>query len=191
MDDTLSYDALSRLLLGSLFKGIAADVAVAAPPGARLLEVGCGPGHLSVRLARDRGFEVTGLDLDPSMVERARANAACEGGAADGLRFEVGDVAALPFADQSFDVVVSTMSMHHWDDPQAGLAEIARVLRPGGRALIWDLLPGGLPFHRHVPDPLAHALGSGMDLVDAVKWHWPWRFSLAQRIEFVADRGRR
>ena len=50
----------------------------------------------------------------------------------------VGDVAALAFPDRSFDLVVSTLSMHHWADPTAGLAEIGRVLRPGGRALVLD-----------------------------------------------------
>jgi cyclopropane fatty-acyl-phospholipid synthase-like methyltransferase len=74
--DAVVYDALShRLLLGSLFGRIAADVAAVAPDGARVLEVGCGPGHLSIRLARPHGLDVTGLDLDPAMIERARANA--------------------------------------------------------------------------------------------------------------------
>jgi SAM-dependent methyltransferase len=72
--DAVAYDALSRLLLGSLGEGIAADVAAGAPDGARVLEVGCGPGHLSVRLARVHRLEVTGLDLDPAMIARARAN---------------------------------------------------------------------------------------------------------------------
>jgi Methyltransferase domain len=73
--DAVVYDALSRLLLGSLVERIAADVAAVAPAGARVLEVGCGPGHLSIRLARQHRFEVTGLDLDPAMMARARANA--------------------------------------------------------------------------------------------------------------------
>jgi SAM-dependent methyltransferase len=68
------YDTLSRLLLGPLYRRIAADVAAATPAGARVLEVGCGPGHLSIRLARRHGLEVTGLDLDPAMIARARAN---------------------------------------------------------------------------------------------------------------------
>jgi ubiquinone/menaquinone biosynthesis C-methylase UbiE len=54
-------------------------------------------------------------------------------------------VAALTFPDRSFDLVVSTLSMHHWADPAAGLAEIGRVLRPDARALIWDFRPGGRP----------------------------------------------
>jgi ubiquinone/menaquinone biosynthesis C-methylase UbiE len=57
----------------------------------------------------------------------------------------VGDVAALAFPDRSFDLVVSTLSMHHWADPAAGLAEIGRALRPGARALIWDFRPGVRP----------------------------------------------
>jgi SAM-dependent methyltransferase len=71
--DAVLYDALSRLLLGSLLKGIAGDVAAVAPAGARVLEVGCGPGQLSLRLARQHGLEVTGLDLDPAMIARAQA----------------------------------------------------------------------------------------------------------------------
>src|SRR6266545_1351899 len=132
--DAVVYDALSRLVLGSLFGRIAADVAAVAPDGARVLEVGCGPGRLSIRLARQHGLEVTGLDLDPAMIERARANADRPGnGEARRPSFLVGDVASLAFPDGSFDLVVSTLSMHHWADPTAGLAEIGRVLRPSAR----------------------------------------------------------
>jgi ubiquinone/menaquinone biosynthesis C-methylase UbiE len=71
------------------------------------------------------------------MIERARENA-------DGSRngdqrrpsFLVGDVASLAFPDRSFDLVVSTLSMHHWADPTAAVAEIGRVLRPGGGARV-------------------------------------------------------
>jgi ubiquinone/menaquinone biosynthesis C-methylase UbiE len=89
---------------------------------------------------------VTGLDLDPVMIDRARANADRPGNS-DQRRpsFVVGDVATLPFPDGSFDLVVSTLSMYHWADPTTGLAEIGRVLCPSGRALIWDFRPGGRP----------------------------------------------
>jgi SAM-dependent methyltransferase len=80
--------------------------------------------------------------------------------------------------------------MHHWADPAAGLAEIGRVLRPGGRALIWDFRPGAVPFHSHAPDPAEHARGAPLRLVGATPWRWPWRLVLTQRIEFVrADGG--
>jgi SAM-dependent methyltransferase len=93
------YDTLTRLLLGPLIEGIAADVAAVAPAGARVLEVGCGPGHLSIRLTR-HGFAVTGLDLDPAMIARAQANAGRPGNS-DQRRpsFLVGNVAALAFPD--------------------------------------------------------------------------------------------
>ncbi|MGH2658707.1 MAG: class I SAM-dependent methyltransferase [Actinomycetota bacterium] len=184
--DAALYDALSRLVLGSLFGRIAADVADGAPDGARVLEVGCGPGHLSIRLARQHGLDVTGLDLDPAMIRRARANADRPGNG-DQRRpsFLIGDVASLAFPDGSFDLVVSTLSMHHWADPTAGLAEIGRVLRPGARALVWDLRPGVLPFHAHPPDPVEHAHGSSLRVVNATPWRWPWRFNLTQRIELV------
>ena len=79
--DTGSYDRSARLLMGGLFRGIAADVAAAAPKQGKVLEVGCGPGLLAIQMARSHGLEVTGLDLDPAMIERARANAVA--GAAD------------------------------------------------------------------------------------------------------------
>lgn len=189
--DAALYDALShRLLFGSLFGRIAADIAAVAPDGARVLEVGCGPGRLSILLARKHGLDVTGLDLDPTMIKRARENA--DGSRSGDQRrpsFLVGDVASLAFPDRSFDLVVSTLSMHHWADPTAGLAEVGRVLRPGGRALVWDFRRGIVPFHRHVPDPLDHAHGSPLRVVSATPWRWPWRFTLTQRIELVRGDG--
>jgi SAM-dependent methyltransferase len=189
--DAAVYDTLSRVLLGPFLGRIAADIAAVAPDGARVLEVGCGPGHLSIRLARQHGLEVTGLDLDPAMITRARANADRLGDR-DQRRpsFLVGDVASLAFADGSCDLVVSTLSMHHWADPTAGLAEIGRVLRPGGRALVWDFRPGVRPHpfgprHAHMPDPVDRARGSQLRVVNATPWRWPWRFQLTQRIELV------
>jgi SAM-dependent methyltransferase len=189
------YDTLSRLLLGSLYRRIAADVAAAAPAGARVLEVGCGPGHLSIRLARQHGLDVTGLDLDPAMIDRAQANANRPGNG-DQCRptLLVGDVAALAFPEGSFDLVVSTLSMHHWADPTAGLAEIGRVLRPGTRALIWDFRPGVRPHpfgprHAHMAHPADHTGGSPLRVVKATPWPWPWRFNLTQRVELVRADG--
>ena len=182
--DTVAYDRFSRLMLGSFYWPIAADVAEVAPDGARVLEVGCGPGHLSIRLAHEYGLDVTGLDLDPAMIERARANADRAGN--ERLpSFVVGDVASLPFPDESFDLVVSTMSMHHWANPTAGLAEIDRVLRPGGRALVWDFRRGFVPFHARMPDPVEHTHGSPLRVVGVTPWRWPWRFNFIQRIELV------
>ncbi len=183
--DARLYDAMShRLLLGSLFERIAADVMAVAPDGGRVLEVGCGPGHLSTLLAR-HGLDVTGVDLDPAMIQRARANAARSADNGRRPSFLVGDVASLAFPDRSFDLVVSTLSMHHWADPTAGLAGIGRVLRPDGRVLVWDFRAGSVPLHGHMPDPVERARGSSLRVVRATPWRWPWRFRLTTRIELI------
>ncbi|MPZ53941.1 MAG: methyltransferase domain-containing protein [Acidimicrobiia bacterium] len=188
--DAVGYDKMSRIVLGSFFRPVAADVASIAPDGAGVLEVGCGPGHLSIELARRHGLDMTGLDLDPAMIERARANADRAGnGSEHAPSFSVGDASSLPYPDGSFDVVVSTLSMHHWDDATAGLAEIERVLRPDGRAVVWDFRSGVWPFHTHLPDPVEATHGSPLGMVSATPWPWPWKLNLVQRIEMTsADR---
>jgi ubiquinone/menaquinone biosynthesis C-methylase UbiE len=132
---------------------------------------------------------VTGLDLNPAMIARARGNAEQRVPAERRPTFVVGSVAELPFPEGSFDLGVSTLSMHHWADPAAGQAEIGRVLRLGGRALIWDIRPGVVPLHRHQSDPLDKVPGSSLHLASATPWRWPWRLAFTQRIELVAVDG--
>jgi ubiquinone/menaquinone biosynthesis C-methylase UbiE len=170
------YDRLTGWLLGSLYTRVADDIAAAAGPGARVLDIGCGPGQLVERLV-DRGLAVTGADLDPAMIERAHQRL---GSRAD---LVAADVASLPFADGSFDLVVSTFSMHHWADHQGGLAEIARVLAPGGRAIIFDFAGAHVPLHGHVHSPVHHVQASDLELVSETRWRWPGPISLARRVE--------
>ena len=133
-----AYDALVASVLEGFYARVAGEVA-AAHPGGKLPEVGSGPGRLAVRLARAApGMTLTGADISAAMVERA-ARRAAGAGLSERVRFEVGDVAALPLSDGEFDGVVSTLSLHHWSDPASGLAEIHRVLKPGGEARIYDL----------------------------------------------------
>jgi ubiquinone/menaquinone biosynthesis C-methylase UbiE len=182
--DVAKYDAFSRLLLGPLFDRLAAEVASGVGQ-ARVLEVGCGPGHLSLRMATHPGLEVTGIDLDPAMIERAMINAERMADPSSRPNFAVADVGSLPYPDASFDLVVSSLSMHHWSDPAGGLAEIGRVLGGGGRALIWDFRPGRMPFHRSVPDPVELGQASSLEVVSKTPWNWPWRFTLLDRIELT------
>jgi len=133
-----TYDALVASLLGGLYERVADEVAEAYPTGT-ILEVGSGPGRLAVRLAQTASNrEITGVDISSAMVERANWLAVGTG-LGERVRFEVGDVGALPFPEGSFHGVVSTLSLHHWPDPARGLAEIHRVLRPGGEVWIYDL----------------------------------------------------
>jgi SAM-dependent methyltransferase len=88
-----------------------------------VLEVGGGPGELSERMQTELGARVRFLDVSPGMVELARAR---------GVDAQVGDVQELPFADGTFDTVVAAWMLYHVPDVDRGLAEIARVLRPGG-----------------------------------------------------------
>jgi SAM-dependent methyltransferase len=89
----------------------------------RVLEVGGGPGELSERMQKELGAEVSFLDISPRMVELARER---------GLAAEVGDVQSLPFENGIFDTVVAAWMLYHVPDLDRGLAEMARVLRPGG-----------------------------------------------------------
>lgn len=96
--------------------------------GARVLDVGCGTGVVALTCAR-RGALVTGADLTPTLLERARENAEIAGYDID---FQEADVEALPFADASFDVVLSQFGHMFGPRPDRTLDEMLRVLRPGG-----------------------------------------------------------
>lgn len=96
--------------------------------GQRLLDVGCGTGVVAVTAAR-AGARVTGLDLTPALLERARQNAATAG--AD-IEWHEGDAEQLPFAEASFDVVLSQFGHIFAPRPEIAVSEMLRVLRPGG-----------------------------------------------------------
>jgi ubiquinone/menaquinone biosynthesis C-methylase UbiE len=98
------------------------------------LDLGCGTGVVSVALA-ERGFTVIGVDHSPEMLEIARHKAR-EAGLADSCSFEEGDVRRLRFADGEFGIVTCQGLLHHLEDMQTCLAELERVLEPGGRFYI-------------------------------------------------------
>lgn len=118
---------------------VVADVAAAGlGSGARVLDVGTGPGGVPLAIARARPLlRIDGLDLSADMIAYAR-QATVNAGLDDRLAFTVGDVAELPYPDGTFDLVVSSMSQHHWGDVRTAIREIRRVLRPGGQAWIYD-----------------------------------------------------
>ncbi len=140
--------------------------------------MGSGPGNLVVRLAQIApNLMVTGVDISPEMVEQANRRAA-EAGVLGRVRFEVGDVGALPFPDEHFDLVVSTSSLHHWSDPARGLSEICRVLKRGGEADIFDLADWILRATHHGTsiDQLVAATPFGRAEVETLRWPGPLPF---------------
>ncbi len=102
-----------------------------------VLDVACGAGTVACAAARV-ARRVEGIDLTPAMIERAAALQA-EVGLAN-LAWHVGDVARLPFPAEQFDLVVTRYSLHHFLEPAAVVAEMARVCRPGGRVAVADLV---------------------------------------------------
>lgn len=127
------YNFFAHTVFRGMYRRLAQDVAANAPQGADVLDIGTGPGVLLAELARLRpDLTLTGIDLSADMVATAARNAGPR------ATVIVGDVTALPFDDGSFDVIVSSFSSHHWDDPQAAAPELTRVLRPGGKAYIYD-----------------------------------------------------
>ena len=98
--------------------------AVAEVAPRRILEVGCGEGELSERMQRELGAEVVAVDQSERMVELTRTR---------GVDARVGDVQALPLGDEEFDCAVAAWMLYHVPDLDRALAELARVLRPGGR----------------------------------------------------------
>lgn len=104
-------------------------------PDAEVLDLGCGPGTITLGLAR-RARRVVGLDAAAKMVEQARELAA--GSEVDNVSFEVGSAYQLPFGDCTFDVVYAHQVMQHLADPVRALREARRVLRPGGLVAVRD-----------------------------------------------------
>ena len=107
-----------------------------SPPPGRLLDVGCGTGVLAARLAA-RGYDATGLDPSDGMLQRLRERAPA-------VTAVQASATEMPFDDGQFDLSVSVATMHHIADPDSvrrALAEMVRVVRPGGKVIVWDHNP--------------------------------------------------
>ncbi len=137
------YDLTVAPLLQPFYHSVAQDVARALPAG-RVLDVASGPGHLAVHIARlAPGAHVVSLDISPTMVLLA-ARHAQQAGLQERVHAVCADAHRLPFRDGSFDLVVSTLGVHHWRSPSEALAEIYRVLRPDGESWNYDARLVGL-----------------------------------------------
>jgi demethylmenaquinone methyltransferase/2-methoxy-6-polyprenyl-1,4-benzoquinol methylase len=149
------YDAMNRVMTAGLdrsWRRLAVQAVV--QPGDRVLDACCGTGDLAVAAEREGGV-VTGLDFSPGMLERARRKS-------DTVTWVEGDLLALPFDDDSFDSATVGFGVRNVADLEAALAELRRVLRPGGRLAILEITqPRGLlkPFFSLWFDRIVPMLG--------------------------------
>lgn len=145
---------------------------LAAPKdGERVLDVGCGTGALAFAAkSLAPGALVSGIDASPEMVAVARKKAGRKRG---DVTFEVAAIESLPFGDGEFDIVLSSLMLHHLpsDVKAAGLAEVARVLKPSGRFVVVDFAGTGGGVLGHVASLFGHrhARGGAHELLDAIR----------------------
>jgi demethylmenaquinone methyltransferase/2-methoxy-6-polyprenyl-1,4-benzoquinol methylase len=152
------YDAMNRVMTAGLdrrWRRIAASAAV--KPGDRVLDACCGTGDLALA-DEQAGGKVTGVDFSERMLARAREKSRS-------VDWVLGDVTALPFPDGSFDAVTVGFGIRNVPDPEAGLVELARVLRSGGRLACLEITrPDGIlkPFFRLWFDGVVPLLGKAL-----------------------------
>jgi arsenite methyltransferase len=129
---------------------------LAAAPGERILDVGCGPGFLSAELRQEVGpaGSVVGVDASPAML--ALAARRCDG--LGNVTLHQGVATSLPVADASFDGAVCVQVLEYVDDTQAALRELYRALAPGGRVVIWDIDWAAVSWHSQDPARMARVL---------------------------------
>lgn len=124
------FKLLRRMVVGELKK---------YHPKGIIVDVGCGPGYLVAVMAKSfPKLHIIGVDISEEMTRVAAHNLSSLGFSRQ-VEFRQGDVQKLPLEDDAVDFVVSTLSLHHWQDPARALREIYRVLKPGGQVLIFDL----------------------------------------------------
>lgn len=137
--------------------------------GMRVLDAGCGHGPLAAAL-QERGAVVSGFDLSPAMIAIARERLG------DDADVRVADLAApLPYPDEGFDVVTISLALHYVEDWMPTLAEVRRVLRPGGRLLVAVIHPFVYAFTYQDADYFAHTQYSedyDLDGTTAVMTYW-------------------
>ncbi|OPY25620.1 MAG: hypothetical protein A4E28_03053 [Methanocella sp. PtaU1.Bin125] len=124
-------------VFGDFYRIVARQVKEKLHAG-RVLDIGTGPGRLPVLIASETPLlHVIGVDLSADMVKMAGEDAGRRG--LKNVGFRQGNASELPFKDREFDLVLSTLSFHHWKQPEKGLDEVYRVLREGGEAWIYDI----------------------------------------------------
>jgi ubiquinone/menaquinone biosynthesis C-methylase UbiE len=158
---------------------IAAQWAPRVPAGRRVLEVAPGPGYFCIELAKLGVYKITGLDISKSFVEISQKNAAAAGVAAE---FRHGDAAHMPFEKETFDFVFCQAAFKNFTWPVEAIAEMHRVLRPGGLAVISDLRSDAdrAGIEREIK-------GMGLDRVNEILTRWTFQQMLLKSAYSVAE----
>ncbi len=139
MDAVIQYDKGARYYMMPEYKYFVGKILRSGIRSGRVLDIGTGSARLAIELAKakDCSFDIIALDISENMIMRARENARRDG-VEDRIKFMVATAAALPFADNSFDLVISYASLHHWLEPVTVFDEVARVTRETGHVIIRD-----------------------------------------------------
>lgn len=131
-----TFDLFARNMRDKGWNGVDGMIA-SGIKGGDVLELGPGPGYVGLELSKKpKPISLTGCEVSPAMIRFAEKNAAEYGIPA---RYVLGNCIEMPFADESFDTVISNGSLHEWENPIRAFNEIYRVLRPGGRYCVTDL----------------------------------------------------
>lgn len=164
---------------GREFETLATQLRARIPAGSHILEVAPGPGYLAIELAQEGAYAVTGLDISKSFVDIAQTNARQAGVTVD---FRQGNASAMPFAAATFDFVVCCAAFKNFTEPVAAIEEMARVLNPGGQALINDLRKDA-----SLADIDAHIAGMGMNRLNRLFTKFVFRQTLLKNAYTPAD----
>jgi ubiquinone/menaquinone biosynthesis C-methylase UbiE len=151
-------------------KLMAAQLARKIPAAGRVLEIAPGPGYFCIELAKLGHYQITGLDISQSFVEICRKNAAAAGIRAD---FRQGDAANMPFEPASFDFLFCQAAFKNFSQPVKAIAEMYRVLRPGGIGFISDLRRDA-----SLIDIDQEVKGMGLGRLDEIITRWTFRAML-------------
>jgi ubiquinone/menaquinone biosynthesis C-methylase UbiE len=134
------YNAISSSAIFMKHYELAAEDILSHCSQGALLDIGTGPARLLLKLHQQSpGMRLVGIDSSSAMITKAKQNVA-EAGLLEFVEIKLGSANNIPFPEQSFDIVVSTVSMHHWKQPEACLNEIYRVLKDNSYAIIYDLV---------------------------------------------------
>lgn len=130
------YDKNARGLMIGIYKTWAKKVSTYISDGDFVLEVAPGPGYLAIEISKLGKYKIVGLDISKTFVEIAQKNSK-EAGVQ--VEFQQGDVAEMPFQNETFDIIICTSSFKNFKEPVKALKEMYRVLKPNGKAWIDDL----------------------------------------------------